>query len=245
MSVPPVDVPPTIRSAPQAARTQSAEEIRRLRALPYADYLQTPWWRARRNRALRAAGYRCQRCTVKRQLEVHHQSYERLGDELDSDLEVVCRGCHVGHHFNETQDAIGLYMRIVSDVLAEDRFDDVSDAIEEAKRRCATWKINYDTTQFHAAVARLIARFPFRAPKGKAELYRVGEATEPLSKAEAAGIVARLQAAGLLKHMPQVQPLTVRETECQRAAKILAQAILDQVERCEALEQQVPGIEDE
>ena len=31
-------------------------------------------------------------------LEVHHRTYERLGEELASDLTVLCNRCHHVHH---------------------------------------------------------------------------------------------------------------------------------------------------
>jgi len=41
--------------------------------------------------------YRCQKCLwffQKNQLEVHHLHYERLGNEREEDLLVVCERCH-------------------------------------------------------------------------------------------------------------------------------------------------------
>ena len=60
----------------------------------YLAYLNSPAWRATRNRALRLANWTCQQCGGKRDLQVHHRSYERLGREWDQDLEVVCDDCH-------------------------------------------------------------------------------------------------------------------------------------------------------
>jgi len=232
-------VPPAIRSAP-AARSCTPEEIQQLKALPYRAYLSTPWWRQRRNAALRIAGYACQRCGVKRELEVHHTSYQRLGEEIDTDLEVVCRGCHVGHHTNETQESVGIYSRIISAVITEGKFEEVSDIIEEAKCRCAAANIAVHQERFNAAVSRLIPRFPFKPAPERAELYHVGTPSEPLTRAEAAAILSKVGAAFLIKHMPQVRPLTEREIEKRRALEIAAQAILYQVQRCEEVEREEP-----
>jgi hypothetical protein len=35
-----------------------------------------------------------ERCGHQYSLELHHKTYERLGRELISDLEVLCKGCH-------------------------------------------------------------------------------------------------------------------------------------------------------
>lgn len=64
----------------------------------YGDYLQTSHWRERRQRALKKALYACQVCKDLERLEVHHNTYERLGGELDSDLLVLCRDCHELFH---------------------------------------------------------------------------------------------------------------------------------------------------
>jgi hypothetical protein len=255
--VPPLTVPSAIRSAPAArppspndrrtgpgpSQDVTPEELERLRqalrSLPYEDYLQTPWWRARRNRALALAGYRCQRCPAKRNLEVHHRTYERIGAELDDDLEVVCRGCHEGEHFNQTQDGIAVYVRIVSEVLREIGDAHFSDIVEAAKCRCATLRIPYHGDRLHAAIARLVPRFPFRPAASQAALYDVAAPSAPLSRAEASGALGRLMAASAIKLMPNARPRTLREVEHHKAARILAQAIVWQAERCDELERAV------
>lgn len=60
----------------------------------YLGYMASPAWRERRKRALERAGYRCQVCGETRGLQVHHNSYERLGNEADEDLAVLCFWCH-------------------------------------------------------------------------------------------------------------------------------------------------------
>ena len=70
-----------------------------LRRMTLAEYLKTPEWRALRNRALIQAGNRCQVCSKHNlQLDVHHNSYQRYGDEQLSDLVVLCRDCHQHFH---------------------------------------------------------------------------------------------------------------------------------------------------
>lgn len=60
----------------------------------YQDYLQSDYWKTRRRRALQLAGHRCQICNRNGRLEVHHNTRERLGRELDRDLLVVCKEHH-------------------------------------------------------------------------------------------------------------------------------------------------------
>lgn len=75
------------------------QRLLELRTMPYEEYLRTPEWRIRRERKLEQADYRCQFCNRhKSSLDVHHRTYENRGEELDTDLIVVCRDCHSTFH---------------------------------------------------------------------------------------------------------------------------------------------------
>lgn len=82
---------------------RKVEEI--ARRMKYEGYMQSNRWWARRKSKLIAANWTCQRCgynqltaPVEIPLDVHHLTYGRLGDELDSDLIVLCRPCHEKEH---------------------------------------------------------------------------------------------------------------------------------------------------
>lgn len=65
----------------------------------YERYLASADWRRSeaRLRELSLAAHRCRLCgrgSPETVLEVHHRSYERLGQELASDLCTLCRECH-------------------------------------------------------------------------------------------------------------------------------------------------------
>lgn len=64
----------------------------------YEDYLTTAHWQETRKRKLMAVGHKCQRCNRYHALEVHHLTYERLGEERMEDLEVLCPICHRKAH---------------------------------------------------------------------------------------------------------------------------------------------------
>nr|BDD44986.1 hypothetical protein 7 [Spirochaetaceae bacterium] len=70
----------------------------------YQEYLESDKWKARRERALERAGQKCQVCASIEKLEVHHNSYENLGNEKDEDLVVLCGRCHRLHHIAADQD---------------------------------------------------------------------------------------------------------------------------------------------
>jgi hypothetical protein len=63
----------------------------------YRRYLQSQQWKEKCARKLKEAKHCCERCGIPEEyarLEVHHKTYERLGNELSIDLEVVCVHCH-------------------------------------------------------------------------------------------------------------------------------------------------------
>ena len=60
----------------------------------YYDYLLSHEWQEKRSAALVAAGNRCQVCNSPNNLDVHHRTYERLGNEQPGDMTVLCRTCH-------------------------------------------------------------------------------------------------------------------------------------------------------
>ncbi len=79
------------------------ERLRELRGMPYHEYLQTPEWQELRRSMVRAAGFRCQNCGAGDvRLEVHHKTYERLGQEHRGDLVVLCWRCHGNLHGRES-----------------------------------------------------------------------------------------------------------------------------------------------
>ena len=66
--------------------------------LPYSEYLKTEGWKVRRAKALAEGGHKCRICAATAALEVHHNTYERLGHERAADLVVLCRKCHQLFH---------------------------------------------------------------------------------------------------------------------------------------------------
>ncbi len=64
----------------------------------YEAYIQSADWKEKADAAKKRAGYRCQICnrgtSQVLQIEAHHRTYERLGEELPSDITVVCNECH-------------------------------------------------------------------------------------------------------------------------------------------------------
>jgi cytochrome c len=66
--------------------------------LEYQDYVRnnTSW------KSIRAKAHKRQRdclcCGSREELDIHHKTYERLGHEKVTDLQVLCRDCHYVWH---------------------------------------------------------------------------------------------------------------------------------------------------
>lgn len=64
----------------------------------YDTYLQSKRWQEKRKMALARANHKCAACGATKRLDVHHLTYERLGNERQEDLMVLCRPCHESTH---------------------------------------------------------------------------------------------------------------------------------------------------
>jgi 5-methylcytosine-specific restriction endonuclease McrA len=63
----------------------------------YQEYLRGDWWRSRRDRVYEFADKRCQICNEPA-TNIHHNTYDNIGAELDRDLIAVCDKCHKLFH---------------------------------------------------------------------------------------------------------------------------------------------------
>ena len=68
------------------------------------QYLNSMLWKIKRHQAIERAGARCEICDCSYYLDVHHRTYENLGDEKPDDLMVLCRDCHTELHETEEID---------------------------------------------------------------------------------------------------------------------------------------------
>jgi 5-methylcytosine-specific restriction endonuclease McrA len=80
-------------------RLASQARTAQLRKMPFAEYRVQSEWQARRSATQARAGHRCQTCGKNDvRLDVHHNTYERYGDESIFDLVVLCDRCHALIH---------------------------------------------------------------------------------------------------------------------------------------------------
>ena len=127
----------------------------------YLAYLNSPAWRATRNRALRLADYRCQHCGNKRDLQVHHRTYERLGREWDQDLEVLCDSCHRGHHIEDAEHTVlGVYLTLAR-IARRDRWTgSIADLNADVKALCAQHHVPADPRSIEKALRLVVGDVP-------------------------------------------------------------------------------------
>lgn len=79
------------------------ELCRRLRSMPYQQFLKTAYWFAVSMTAKAKAGRRCQVCNNPNGIEAHHRTYSNLGKEyLTNDVVVLCTLCHGLFHGHST-----------------------------------------------------------------------------------------------------------------------------------------------
>lgn len=64
----------------------------------YTTYIASKEWAEKRARLFKLRGRACEQCASVDDLEVHHKTYERFGDEDDDDLCVLCEECHEKEH---------------------------------------------------------------------------------------------------------------------------------------------------
>lgn len=61
----------------------------------YLRVIRSERWRLIKQRVVRERGNKCEGCGESGcRLDLHHDTYERLGHELLSDLRLLCRDCH-------------------------------------------------------------------------------------------------------------------------------------------------------
>jgi 5-methylcytosine-specific restriction endonuclease McrA len=104
------------RGKVKEAQTRKSSRRHRHSAL-YTSYMQSEAWRELRDMMIGIVGGFCERCDASEDdvtLEVHHLTYERLGHEDPSDLQVLCPPCHItadAERAEETKDDLA-YRRL-------------------------------------------------------------------------------------------------------------------------------------
>lgn len=67
----------------------------------YSDFLNSIFWKEKREWIIKCKGSKCERCNSIKNLVVHHIHYETLGNESSKDVLVLCKECHNKEHLKE------------------------------------------------------------------------------------------------------------------------------------------------
>lgn len=221
-----MDVTPTDRTAPNGAR--------------YAEYLQSAEWRRTRDEALRRAKWRCSECESKRDLQVHHRTYERVGHERPEDLVVLCVGCHEDEHPQEAEhDYVRHYLKIAQGLINDRKgFESISELSEVMKIFCARAHLPYNTERVWRALKVVLQREPkLVAPKVVQQFIRDQE-WAPIGPDEARLLLRKYGMFDLPKRMqmPDARLFTEHQATKILALQLVNQEIQASIARCEALE---------
>ena len=79
-------------------KEDNQKRINELCSMPYEEYLKTHEWQEKRRQSLERDGHRCRVCNSDKNLDVHHRTYIRRGNESLNDLTTLCRSCHEYFH---------------------------------------------------------------------------------------------------------------------------------------------------
>jgi len=83
----------------QAQEEKAKIKSKFLHEMPYDEFLRTTYWKKFAKERMREVGYKCTKCgRSDLVLNVHHLTYERRGYERVSDVEVLCKACHLEAH---------------------------------------------------------------------------------------------------------------------------------------------------
>ena len=96
-----------------ATREEQEQFVDRLRAMSYAEFLESSYWEMIRNHVIALRGYQCERCLKRHgKIDLHHLHYQNHGFEADflEDLQLLCSTCHLLAHELQTllADATGI-----------------------------------------------------------------------------------------------------------------------------------------
>lgn len=86
----------------QEAYTQKRDDEKSEWFRRYNEYLKTPAWQERRRKVLARAKGVCEGCGERPPVQVHHKTYEHVGDEFLWELAAVCMPCHERAHKDKT-----------------------------------------------------------------------------------------------------------------------------------------------
>jgi hypothetical protein len=210
----------------------------------YQAYLQSPEWRKTRNAALKRAGYQCSGCPSRRELQVHHVTYERVGCEREADLVVLCAPCHEGEHPQEQEFRyVRRYLAIARELFSVEAFPTRVDFMDAVKARCARLSLPYNTEKLARAID-IVADERRQRPSRVVSEFIASQWGQPFSAEETRDILRKYGLLDLarshqvLPRMPKVDRVKQSDLDRQKALQMVGKEIEASLARCAALESQ-------
>lgn len=123
----------TRSSYPTHIKARAESRDTRLQGLGYRDYndyLGSPAWAKVKAHYRKLVIEACGLCGSEESLALHHLTYERVGEELPSDLTWLCRTCHNMIHVLEARGEMGLDFSGLSDFERAARY-----AVDQLERK--------------------------------------------------------------------------------------------------------------
>ena len=69
------------------------------RRVKYLEYINSNEWKSFRNGIISKRGRKCEKCgQTEGEIHAHHLTYERFMNELETDIQLLCRVCHMRVH---------------------------------------------------------------------------------------------------------------------------------------------------
>lgn len=100
----------TFRDRAWLQRREAMDEAREVRNAEwwarYEAHLASPEWQALRAKVLKRANGWCEGCGDRPAVDIHHLTYEHLGNEFLWELRAVCRRCHERVHAIEAAEMV-------------------------------------------------------------------------------------------------------------------------------------------
>lgn len=81
-----------------SSKTKKTKVKCKYQYVDYHTYIKSEKWASKRKKIFKRAGYKCENCNSKDDLQVHHLTYKRLGRERLNDLTALCSNCHSKAH---------------------------------------------------------------------------------------------------------------------------------------------------
>lgn len=101
----------------------------------YDNYINSKEWQNRRKELFAKRGKICERCGSDRRIHVHHGTYKNLGSELENELFILCKPCHVEYHSINKKPTIASTLKFIKHkIKRSSKKKKVSSVTENQKR---------------------------------------------------------------------------------------------------------------